>query len=82
MSRSYRMFLAALLIFLGILLGLVGTFVPMLILSFKLDRNQPAGPGSGAMVFYLSLILCPLAGGVGGLLGGLLGRWVGLWAPD
>jgi hypothetical protein len=82
MSRSHRMFVAALLIVLGILLGLVGSFVPMLILSFKLDRNEPAGPGSGSMVFYLSLILCPLAGVVGGFLGALLGRWAGFWAPD
>jgi hypothetical protein len=53
----------------GFLLGLGGTFVVMFVLSGLLDIIYPAGPGPGAMVFYLSLVLCPVAGVVGGLWG-------------
>jgi hypothetical protein len=53
----------------GCLLGFLGTFVVMLVLSGFLDVIFPAGPGPGAMVFYLSLGLSPLAGVVGGLYG-------------
>jgi hypothetical protein len=74
-----NVFLGIVLVVLGALLGLVGTFYLMLVWSFVLDR--PGEPG-GALVFYLSLILSPLAGAVGGLLGAWLGRLAGFWAPD
>ena len=53
----------------GCVLGLLGTFVVMLVLSGLLDVIFPAGPGPGAIVFYLSLVLSPVAGVVGGLCG-------------
>jgi hypothetical protein len=83
MSRSYRMFLAVLLIFLGAGMGLVETCLLMWALASVLgvlDGWREGGPGH--MVFFLSFILSPLAGVVGGLFGALLGRWAGLWAPD
>ncbi len=58
----------------GCLLGFLGTFVVMLVLSGLLDVIFPAGPGPGAMVFYLSLGLSPVAGIVGGLYGTRYGR--------
>jgi hypothetical protein len=51
------------------LLGLLGTFAVMFVLSGLLDVIFPDGPGAGAMVFYLSFVLSPGAGAVGGLCG-------------
>ncbi len=49
--------------------GFLGTFVVMVVLSSLLDMVSPSGPGPGAIVFYLSLVLSPVAGVVGGLAG-------------
>jgi hypothetical protein len=56
-------------IFAGSLLAFIGTFVFMFLLAGLLDIIFPAGPGPGAMVFYLSFILSPVAGVVGGVWG-------------
>jgi hypothetical protein len=53
----------------GFFLGLGGTLVVMFVLAGLLHVIFPAGPGPGAMVFYMSFVLCPVAGVVGGLWG-------------
>jgi hypothetical protein len=54
--------------------GFLGTFAVMLVLAGLLDRIFPAGPGPGAMVFYLSFILSPVVAVVGGLWGVRIGK--------
>ena len=58
----------------GFFLGLLGTFVVMFVLAGLLDVIFPAGPGPGAIVFYLSFVLSPVAGVVGGLWGARIGK--------
>jgi hypothetical protein len=61
----------------GCFLGMVATFLLMLALASLLDSIF-GGPGLGAMVFYLSFILSPVAGVVGGFLGARIAKRGGL----
>jgi hypothetical protein len=58
----------------GFFLGLGGTLVVMFVLAGLLGVIFRAGPGPGAMVFYLSFVLCPVAGVVGGVWGARVGK--------
>jgi hypothetical protein len=58
----------------GALIGMVGTFVIMLLVSIQLDVIYNGGPGAGALVFYLSWILSPVAGVLGAFLGARRGQ--------
>jgi membrane protein implicated in regulation of membrane protease activity len=60
-------------ILLGTLLGFVGTFLVMLAIAGILDAIF-GGPGYGALVFYLSFILSPIAAVVVGLVGARLAK--------
>jgi hypothetical protein len=56
----------------GFFLGAFGTFVVMYVLAGLLNVIFPGGPG--AIVFYLSFVLSPVAGVVGGLRGTRIGK--------
>ena len=58
----------------GALIGLIGSFVALLALAGLLDIIFPAGPGPGAAVFYLSWVLSPMLGILGGAMGARIGR--------
>ena len=68
MSRSF------IAILLGTLLGLLGTFALMLAIAGLLDAVFVGGPGPGAMVFYLSFVVSPVLGVVGGLVGARMAK--------
>ena len=54
-----------------VLAGLIGSFLLMLGLASFLDWMQGGGPGAGAMVFYASFVVSPLAGIAGGIWGAM-----------
>ena len=58
----------------GAAIGGIGSFVALWALAAWLDIIYPAGPGPGAAVFYLSWVLSPLLGMVGGAMGERIGR--------
>jgi hypothetical protein len=58
----------------GFFLGLGGTFVVMYVLAGLLNVIFPGGPGPGAIVFYLSFVLSPVSGVVGGLWSARIGK--------
>ena len=58
-------------IVIGVLVGLIGSFLFMLGLGSFLDWMEGSGPGTGALVRYAIVVVSPLAGIAGGIWGAM-----------